>query len=246
MNKPNTKIPLIALAALLLLGLLWTAKTTGFPLNAAPAQPAAQNNNDSPADSPPGALPIAAAPAGVSPEKATTPVTQVHLLVCNPPRAANAAGTACILPPQKLASGGNSALIPVTGGPLKLDCKANTLELPGGDRVVIRGLCGDYWAAVAQETVETLPLSASLYSFMGGITLQLLQGPDTANLTPLVDMPPGVTISYNFLILPQMAENHMLGLQLSGDTWQETGSVSTGVFMEIPANQPGTFVVAAP
>jgi len=246
MNKPNTKIPLFAMAALLLLGLLWTAKTTGFPFIAAPAQPVAQHNNDRPPDSPPGALPMTAAPTGVSPEKVTTPVAQVHLLVCNPPRAANAAGTACILPAYKVASGGNSALIPVTGGPLKLDCKANTLELPGGDRVVIRGLCGDYWAAVVQETVETLPLSASLYSFMDGITLQLLQGADTANLTPLVDMPPGALISYDFLIMPQVAENHLLGLQLNGDAWQEMGSARTGFFMEIPANVPGTFVVAAP
>jgi hypothetical protein len=233
---------------------LWAPACSGSPASVAlggsdPAQPVQGMQEDKPLNN--GAGESTPANGGTASLQVTTAPGELPLqddapLVCTQPQVPNVWNTDCILPPVQHASGGASALIPVTGGPLKLDCRANTLELPGGNRVVIRGLCGDYWAAVVQETKESLPMAASLYTFVDGITLQVLQGKDAASLTPMADMPPGALISYDFLVLPQMAEHHLVGLRLSGDAWLDVASARAGVFMEIPANQPGTFVMAAP
>ncbi|NPV87281.1 MAG: hypothetical protein HPY45_14885 [Anaerolineae bacterium] len=139
---------------------------------------------------------------------------------------------------------GGGLLIPVTGtDAVALPCGVVTLVLPNGDSVAISGLCGNYWAVLVADTAETLPSAPqSPYSFVRGMTLQILQGSDPANLQTLSPLPEGVTITWTFAAGGAAGA---AGLYWDGSAWQPVNLTVTGGAAFGVHNSSGTIILAS-
>ncbi|NPV87629.1 MAG: hypothetical protein HPY45_16650 [Anaerolineae bacterium] len=134
--------------------------------------------------------------------------------------------------------------IPVTGGGLvKVACdEPFVISLPNGDRVLIYGLCGDFWASLVSESENTLPQNVE--GFFSGMTLQLFKGSDPNNLTPLTELPEGARIVWSFVAPPSTESQNSLFWQPVN--WNEVPHSVNGNRVEINYNQTGTMVLTTP
>lgn len=142
--------------------------------------------------------------------------------------------------------GGSSSgfLIPVTGnGLVKVTCdEPFVITLPNGDRVLIYGLCGDFWASLVSESENSLP--QSIEGFFSGMTLQLFKGSNPNNLTPLTELPDGVRIVWSFVTPPSTESlNSFFWLPVN---WDDVPHTVNGNRVEINYNQTGTMVLTTP
>ncbi|MBI9045542.1 MAG: hypothetical protein JEZ06_13720 [Anaerolineaceae bacterium] len=103
-----------------------------------------------------------------------------------------------LLANQQASTPAEEHLIPVTGDAVQLQCGKNVLSLPCGSFVEISGFCGDFWATLQKETIETLPSDIAPYTFQDGISLTILEGKNLMEGMIVENIPEGAEIKVNF------------------------------------------------